>query len=214
MKKLLLTATALMVFVGAFAQQKGDSYVGVSLGYDTGITNTKITTTINSGAISDETINRDGDNFAINLDYGYFVAKHLRVGATLGYGYNANADSAVHSFTITPNVAYYVKLAPNFYYTPSLSLGFGCATANERLVDLRGDDDNFTMSGFVAELQPFAVEFRPTQRFAMSVSLCSLQYLYLAGNVDIIQNTSVKIDQNALAFNLLANAQVGFKLYF
>ena len=71
MKKLLLTAIALMVVMGAFAQQKGESNVGISLGYNTGITNTKLTTTINSGSHTDETINREGDNFAINLDYGY-----------------------------------------------------------------------------------------------------------------------------------------------
>jgi hypothetical protein len=70
------------------------------------------------------------------------------------------------------------------------------------------------MAGFVSELKPFAVEFRPTQRFAMSVSLCSLQYVYLAGNVDLMQGAGVKIDQNTLTFNLLANAEVGFKLYF
>lgn len=214
MKKLLLTAIALMVVMGAFAQQKGESNVGISLGYNTGITNTKLTTTVKGSSLTEEHINREGDNFAIKLDYGYFVANNLRVGAALGYGYNANADSAIHSFTITPNVAYYVKLAPNFYYTPSLALGFGCSSTNERLVDLSGSDDKLTMSGFVSELKPFAVEFRPTQRFAMSVSLCSLQYVYLAGNIDLMQSAGVKIDQNTLAFNLLANAEVGFKVYF
>ena len=139
-----------MVVMGAFAQQKGESNVGISLGYNTGITNTKLTTTINGGSHTDETINREGDNFAFNLDYGYFVANNLRVGAALGYGYNANADTAIHSFTITPNVAYYVKLAPNFYYTPSLALGFGCGSTNERLVDLSGSDDKLTMAGFVS----------------------------------------------------------------
>ena len=40
------------------------------------------------------------------------------------------------------------------------------------------------MYGLEAELQPLAVEFRPTKKFAMSVSLCSLQGVAMDGKYD------------------------------
>ena len=212
MKRALFTFIAIVaVTFSASAQQKGEQTLGFNLSYNTSKTTTKMQ--INN-ELSESVSILGGDNLSVGIEYGYFAADKLRVGFQIGYGYTANADDAkTHALTIMPNVAYYVRLAENFYYTPNFSIGFalGIIEHNEY------PDDNFTMHGLATELQPLAVEFRPTKRFAMSVSLCSLQYTFLSGsNSEKLFNTEIttKINNNVFNFSLLANAQIGFKLYF
>lgn len=216
MKRLALIAAAMMLAFGASAQQKGDSYVGLSLDYNTGKRTlaTSTTTTIagSSSTVNSSTPTNFGDNLGLEFEYGYFVADKLRVGIDLDYTYTKNGSSS-HAFGVMPNVAYYVELAKGFYYTPNLGVGFGLNTTPVN------NDSNLTMCGFVGEFQPFAVEFRPTKRFAMTVSLCSLQYSYLAGkessSTDILNSSiSTKYNTSTITFDLMTNAQVGFKLYF
>lgn len=208
MKRVLISLAAIFcITISASAQQKGEQSLGISLDYNTGKTKAKSETTIYNNIVRNEVTDEWGDNFSLNLEYGYFVADNLRVGANLGFGITDD-ESETRTFHIAPNVAYYVRLADKFYYTPNLSLGFGCGSSEYS--DGYSDED-YSMCGFVTEFQPFAVEFRPTKRFAMSVSLCSLQYTYLSGK---IEDLNTKIDTSALSFNLLGSAQVGFKLYF
>ena len=212
MKRALFTFIAIVaVTLSASAQQKGEQTLGFNLGYNTGKTTTKVQ--INN-ELSESVSLLGGDNLSAGIEYGYFAADKLRVGFQIGYGYTAAADDAkTHALTIMPNVAYYVRLAENFYYTPNFSIGFGLGIIEHN----EYPDDNFTMHGLATELQPLAVEFRPTKRFAMSVSLCSLQYTFLSGsNSEKLFNTEIttKINSNVFNFSLLANAQIGFKLYF
>jgi hypothetical protein len=219
MKKLVtILFLAVATVWSASAQQKGDSYLGLNLGYNTSTSMLTTTTTTDiygsSNTQKSSVRTLGGDNLNVGVEYGYFVANNLRVGAHLQYGYVAGGEDTQHALAIAPNVAYYVKLANGFYYTPNLSVGFGCT-----IIPGEGDMSDFTMCGFVGELQAFAVEFRPTEHFAMSVSLCSLQYGYLSGKdrvegeyVDV--SSSTKYSSSSFAFDLLANAQIGFKYYF
>lgn len=210
MKRTLLTIVAIVAMaLSASAQQKGEQTLGFNLNYSTGKSTTKVQ--INDEQSTAATI-LGGDNLGVGLEYGYFIANNLRVGGQINYGYTAD-DSKTHSLIIMPNIAYYVRLADNFYYTPNFSIGFGLGTtgANDYT------NENFTMCGLATELQPLAVEFRPTQQFAMTVSLCSLQYVFLTdANSSEILNTQIttKVSSNTFNFSLLANAQIGFKLYF
>lgn len=210
MKRTLLTLVAIVaVALSASAQKQGEQTVGFNLGYNTGKTTTKIQ--VNDQKSNDATV-PGGDNLSVGLEYGYFVIDNLRIGGRIDYGYTANGDKS-HSLSIMPNVAYYVRLAADFYYTPNFSIGFGLGTTGKS----EYTDESFTMCGLATELQPLAVEFRPTERFAMSVSLCSLQYAYLADSDSktvLHQEITTKVSGSAFNFNLLANAQIGFKLYF
>lgn len=210
MKRTLLTIVAIVAMaLSASAQQKGEQTLGFNLNYSTGKSTTKV-------QINDEQSNAatilGGDNLGVGIEYGYFIANNLRVGGQISYGYTAD-DSKTHSLIIMPNIAYYVRLTDNFYYTPNFSIGFGLGTTGTNDYT----NENFTMCGLATELQPLAVEFRPTQKFAMTVSLCSLQYVFLTdSNSSEILNTQIttKVSSNAFNFSLLANAQIGFKLYF
>lgn len=210
MKRTILTLAAILgVAFSAAAQQQGEQTLGFTLGYNTGKTSTTIQVNDKQG---NAVTTLGGDNLSVGVEYGYFVANNLRIGGQIGYGYTANGSES-HSLTIMPNIAYYVRLADNFYYTPNFSIGFGLGTTGKD----EYTDESFTMCGLATELQPLAVEFRPTEKFAMSVSLCSLQYAFLAdSNSEEILNQQIttKIKSNAFNFDLLANAQIGFKLYF
>lgn len=129
----------------------------------------------------------DGTNFAMNFspEYGYFVAKNFRVGVNLNYTYNV-----AHLFTINPSIAYYVKLVDKFYYVPELTVGGGLEAF---------DDEAFGL--FQLGLNLFAVEFRPTQHFAVAVSMLNLSYAQLER-------------VNMFNFNLMGSSSVGLRFYF
>ena len=210
MKKGLLTLVAIVaVALTASAQKQGEQTVGFNLGYNTGKTTTKIQVNDQQG---DAMTILGGDNLGVGVEYGYFVIDNLRVGGRINYGYTADGTKT-HSLTIMPNIVYYVRLADKFYYTPNFSIGFGLGTTGKD----EYTDESFTMCGLATELQPLAVEFRPTEKFAMSVSLCSLQYTFLSdSNTEEAfgQKITTKVSGSSFNFDLLANAQVGFKLYF
>ena len=103
-------------------------------------------------------------------------------------------------------------MADNFYYTPNLNVGFACGVTSSGT--LGRDWESMTMYGLGAELQPLAVEFRPTKKFAMSVSLCSLHGVAMEGKYDFEGGNDINMSGMSLTFDLIANAQIGFKLYF
>ena len=128
-----------------------------------------------------ETKTNNGYNLAAALEYSYFVCDNLRISANVAYGFQGNPEtpSSTHSITIAPGIAYYGRLADNFYYTPNLNVGFACGVTGSGT--LGRDWESMTMYGLGAELQPLAVEFRPTKKFAMSGSLCSRQGVAMEG---------------------------------
>lgn len=216
MKRILISIVALaaLCFTVA-AQQKGEQSLGLHLGYDTGVTGYKFY--LGSVGIvpgKQEIKVKDGHNIAAALEYSYFVCDNLRLSANVAYGFQGNPDtpSSAHSITIAPGIAYYVRLAENFFYTPNLNVGFACGVTGSGT--LGKDWESMTLYGLGAELQPLAVEFRPTKKFAMSVSLCSLQAVAMEGKYDFAGGNDINMSGMGVTFDLIANAQVGFKLYF
>ena len=212
MKRILISIASLaaLCFTAA-AQQKGEQSLGLHLGYDTGVTGYKFYV---FGMGTQETKTNNGYNLASALEYSYFVCDNLRISATVAYGFQGNPEtpSSTHSITIAPGIAYYVRLADNFYYTPNLNVGFACGVTGSGT--LGRDWESMTMYGLGAELQPLAVEFRPTKKFAMSVSLCSLQCVAMEGKYDFAGGNGINMSGMGVRFDLISNAQVGFKLYF
>ena len=212
MKRILISIVALAALcVTATAQQKGEQSLGLHFGYDTSVTGYKFPAFIGS---PQEIITNNGHNLAAGVEYSYFVANNLRVSASFAYSLLADTEipSYAHSITIAPGIAYYVRLANGFYYTPNLSAGFACGiTNNGKSADT---PESIKLYGLGAELQPLAVEFRPTNKFAMSVSLCSLQGVSMEGRLDVEAGSGVDMSGMGVSFDFIANAQVCFKLYF
>ena len=87
-------------------------------------------------------------------------------------------------------------------------------TLNLRSGILSKDWESISLTGLGAELQPLAVEFRPTEKFAMSVSIFSIQGVAMQGKFDFTGGNDFNISGMGLAIDCLMNPQIGFKLYF
>ncbi len=178
MKKFLVILVAMtLCSSAAFAQNKGDKYIG---GY-TGVA-------IQSVGIEGE--NATAAGFAIEPEFGYFVANRLKIGASVGY----SISSGTHTFTLCPTIAYYIPLCDGLYYTPGLEVGL-----------VIGSSEGFTMPGVGLAAHLFTLEFRPTEHFGFSANLVSLDMAVL---------TKSGITASAVDFNLCVNPTVGFKYYF
>lgn len=108
MKKLFTLAAALLLGASAFAQNQGDMAI-------------KATTLFNYWNNTDKTTGfaLESTVFEIGAGFTYFVVDNL--GVSLDATYTANGGNAV---TLTPSVSYFVPIASNFYYTPTLGFDF------------------------------------------------------------------------------------------
>lgn len=178
MKKFLVIAVALMLCTSAaFAQNKGDKYIG---GY---------------AGVALQTMTIDGESatgasFAIQPEFGYFVADRLKIGASIGYA----IESGTNALTITPNISYYARLCDGLYYTPGVELGL-----------VVGFAEGYTMPGFGVSANLGTLEFRPTEHFGFSANLFSLTFVVMS--MEDIAGSTVNV-------NLGVTPSVGFKYYF
>lgn len=188
MKKICICLLAILSTsaICASAQTKGDMFVGGSLGLGT-------TSVITDGNSSTNL------NFSISPEFGYFVTNNLKVGASLSYGIDF-ANYTTHTLSIMPNLAYYVKVCDKFFYTPGLELGFVAAFS-----------DGLSMPGFGLGVNLGSFEFRPTNKFGLSMNLLSLSYVLLTYKD---KNYGVSFNSNAVSFNLGINPSIGVKYYF
>ncbi len=170
MKRFFIAAIALIIGCStAVAQKKGDMYFG-------GMTGLAVQTDF-------DTI---GAGFAIQPEFGAFVADNCKVGVSVGYA----ISGGVHTFTASPNFSYYVRLCEGMYYTPTVEAGFVMAVSGG------------AVAGLGVGLQMFSLEFRPTKHFGFSASLASINFVALS-------NAGAALD-----INIGVNPTVGFKYYF
>ena len=180
MKKLILAVAFLILGCNvASAQQKGDMYIGGQAG----VTVQSVTT---------DGYSESATAFSIEPEFGYFVADKFKLGFSVGY---AISDS-IHTLTVCPNIAYYVRLCDGLYYTPGLEVGFAMGTT-----------DGFTMPGFGATLNAFSLEFRPTKHFGFTANILSV-------NAVVLNETEYNISTTAINCNIGMNPTIGFKYYF
>lgn len=85
MKKLIVIAAALLFGASAFAQQKGDFFVGGSLGFSTGAyTYSDKTIDLNDNTSRERKSNHaNGISFYITPEVGYFIMDNLKIGASV-----------------------------------------------------------------------------------------------------------------------------------
>ena len=171
MKRFFITVVAIVLGCSAVsAQQKGDMYFG-------GMTGITIQSTSGNGI---------GAGFIIQPEFGGFVADKCKLGISAGYA----ISGGIHSFTLTPNFSYYVRLCDNVYYTPGIEAGFAMAAAGGAVA-----------AGVGVGLQLFTMEFRPTKHFGLTANLVSLNFVAIEGSA-------------SFNFDLGVNPTVGVRYYF
>ena len=104
MKKLFTLAAALLLGASAFAQNQGDMAVKATTFFSYYNSHNK--------ALD---ISMDGTNFAIGAGFTYFVIDNLGVSLDATY-------ATGNTVALTPSVSYFIPIASNFYYTPTLGL--------------------------------------------------------------------------------------------
>ena len=169
MKRFFIVVVAILLGCSVVsAQQKGDKYFG-------GMTGIAIQAGDGVGA-----------GFIIQPEFGGFVADKCKLGISAGYA----ISGGIHTFTLTPNFSYYVRLCDNVYYTPGIEAGFAMAAARGAVA-----------AGVGVGLQLFSMEFRPTKHFGFTTNLVSLNFVGMEGSA-------------AINFDLGVNPTVGLRYYF
>ena len=169
MKRFFIVVVAILLGCSVVsAQQKGDKYFG-------GMTGIAIQAGDGVGA-----------GFIIQPEFGGFVADKCKLGISAGYA----ISGGIHTFTLTPNFSYYVRLCDNVYYTPGIEAGFAMAAAGGAVA-----------AGVGVGLQLFSMEFRPTKHFGFTANLVSLNFVGMEGAA-------------AINFDLGVNPTVGIRYYF
>lgn len=184
MKKKLFVCLLLLASVTsiASAQQKGDRYIGgsLSIATSTAIIEGDAATTV---------------NFGVAPEFGYFVADKLRVSLGLSYSLAYN-DVATHTVVVGPSIAYYVRLADNFYYLPELFVGF--EYAGNRYSDGYGVGIGLSVVGF---------EFKPKPNIGISFNVLSLGY-------EFVSMPYWGVSASGISFQLGLKSSIGIKCYF
>lgn len=169
MKRFFIIVVAILLGCSVVsAQQKGDKYFGGMAG------------------IAIQAGDGVGAGFIIQPEFGGFVADKCKLGISAGYA----ISGGIHTFTLTPNFSYYVRLCDNVYYTPGIEAGFAMAAASGAVA-----------AGVGVGLQLFSMEFRPTKHFGFTANLVSLNFVGMEGSA-------------AINFDLGVNPTVGLKYYF
>lgn len=169
MKRFFIVVVAILLGCSVVsAQQKGDKYFGGMAG------------------IAIQAGDGVGAGFIIQPEFGGFVADKCKLGISAGYA----ISGGIHTFTLTPNFSYYIRLCDNVYYTPGIEAGFAMAAAGGAVA-----------AGVGVGLQLFSMEFRPTKHFGFTANLVSLNFVGMEGSA-------------AINFDLGVNPTVGLKYYF
>ena len=211
MKKILFFAIAMLISVASFGQKKGDMFVSGSLATDFG------SYTSSSSIDNFATSNKEslGPSLAIGADYGYFVADNVRLGVKLEASFSSTPNVTVDGTTlktktvginINPNVAYYVKLADKFYYTPEVGVYLGWDSINNQLSSTETEHCKESTWGFYTNLVSF--EYRVSDRVAIGTVIGGIGWY---SSLYTYPDVKYKMNQTTCDLN---DATVLFRWYF
>ena len=177
MKKTVFFSIAMLMSVASFAQKKGDMYVAGSFATDFG--SYSMSSSADGYAASEKA--PFGTSFEIGGDYAYFVADNVRLGLEVSFPFSSTPFDKVDGkwlkdktteFEVNPNVAYYVKLADRFYYTPEIGMLYQGGTIKTQLSP--SDTESTQISTWGGYINLLAFEFQASERIAIGVTVGSI----------------------------------------
>lgn len=211
MKKILFVAATIFVSIAMSAQSKGEMYIAGSLSASFGNQTTKSYNGTN-------TITQDGplqSEVGFRAEFGYFASDNLRFALGMGVPYvstpnSLSGDTWLKSkgigFLISPNIAYYTRIADRLYYNPEIGYTFETGSYKQDLTT--STTYNAHYNGHVVYLQLLSLEFRASQKFAIGIGIGGLSYTYLKikdkDSDSYVSNRQFKFDLNK------ANVHVSF----
>lgn len=235
MKRLFIMMAALFAGVSMSAQMKGDMSLSGNFGIATG----NSVATINSSNVTTTVKEPKGVNFNIGASYGYFVADNLEVSLGINYGLyriqnNWMADTnkkfydMTNTFTITPQVKYYVSIVDDvFYYTPSFKLAYSVEGGKSQVDENTTIDYVWQVDGldidfggpktFTVGLDLVSFEYKPSYNIGINFSLGGIYYENVSYKYeDDDSKDSAKLSDNSFDFGFNTNLvpTIGVKFYF
>ena len=174
MKKIVLFSIAMLMSVASFAQKKGDMYVAGSFATEFG--SYAMSSSADGYATSEKT--PFGTSFEIGGDYAYFVADNVRLGLGASFPFSSSPIEKVDGkwlkdktadFYFSPDVAYYVKLADKFYYTPEIGMLFEWSRIRTQLSPSLTESTSISTWGGYINLLAF--EFQVSERIAIGITV-------------------------------------------
>lgn len=198
MKKILLSAIAVMAFGFANAQEasttgfaEGDLFMSGSFGYS-----------------STKTGDVKSNEFSIAPRVGYFVTNNIAVGGQLGYvsGTDTEVDGMGGTFDVDTNV-FTVGAFGRYYFTPARNfsffghLGFDYATAK---TETEGVDGEVKADGFQIALAP-GISYFVSEHIALEATFGNLGYntYEVDGAEDSTDSFELSADLTNITFGIL-----------
>ena len=213
MKKILSFLVAMLIGVASFAQKKGDMFISGTISADLG----SQTTSLSDGGYSASVSQPLSSSFSFGVEYGYFVADNLRLAMAMSVPFSYSPVEEVEgkwlkdkasSFAINPNVAYYVRLADRFYYTPEVGVSVNFGSLKEQLSKSETYTTPFWGWNVYANL--LALELRASDKIAIGAIFGAISYSStIYTNVD----TDYKASINQFVFDL-NNSSIYYRFFF
>ena len=196
----------------SFAQKKGDMYVAGSFATDFGAYTRS--SSADGYATSEKT--PFGTSFEIGGDYAYFIADNTRLGLGVSFPLSSSPIEKVNGkwlkdktadFYISPDVAYYVKLADRFYYTPEIGMLFEWSRIRTQLSPSLTESTSISTWGGYINLLAF--EFQVSERIAIGITVGGIAAY---SSVYTYNDSDVKYKMNQF-FCDLNNGSLHFRWY-
>ena len=183
MKKAVLFIAALATSAMLMAQEKGELSLTGNFLISGG--NTVVSTNIDGHMTIDNT--PAPMTFNLGAGIGYFVADNVEIGICIYYGLNREKNdfstsenayhSSVSSFTIKPEISYYVPLVlGKFFWAPAFELGFKSMASRVEVNNETIDKGEKLPFQFTAGLDLLSFEIRPWKHLAFDFSFGGLYY--------------------------------------
>lgn len=180
MKRFAVIICFIVLTISAFAQNKFEKYVFVTGNAAFG--NMKIE---NSDGYHNAVKTERPFNTYLGLKagFGFFVAKNFRLELGVGVPYSKEISSKdgdkwlydkVLGVSICPNMAYFVKLADRFYYTPTIGGNFVFGKEELDVSSYQTEKYDYRLTGVY--MNPVSFQFRVSPKFALGLDVGQVYY--------------------------------------
>lgn len=209
MKKIILITAALFACMVLSAQNKNEKYISVSISTSFGIENVESY----DGAYTTHTTNPLTTSLNVMGEFGYFIADKIRLAMAVGVPFSSSPTTKsgntwlrnnVVGVQVNPNIAYYVKLADNFYYTPEIGFSYNLGTFKEDITT--NASMNLNYNGWDVYANILALEFRISPKLAIGTNIGAISYSNVKyterGTAKYIKDSQLRLDFNDASFHV------------
>lgn len=159
MERIFCILLALTACVSLSAQQRGDKAISAFAGAT--FSNAPYTSVQAAG------------------EFNYFVADNFRLSFAVGVPFTSttvadNLKQNTFGVYFNPNIAYYVKLMDNFYYTPEIGGGYELGSFKQKYTSTVLVNGKY--NGYYIYFTPLQIEFKVNSHFAIGVAIGEFYY--------------------------------------